>query len=313
MPKLAASAVLAMVAAGAAAAQPPADIILRPGQAVPSPLHAAISAADIAAARAAWAKRVAAGAAAPQVAAPIMLSGKLLSTVVDIQHGPAAPAARITFQAPAGLWNIQVFYRSRTDAIVNQIYLVPGNDKTLTAGSVIIQQPGALGPYAEAGSWQLIGVEIWDLAGQDTEYVGGPLRKLLGGPGILTVKNTGTPDAGKPKVVGGTLLTPVVHLSGTDPYFRAHVDVSDALSGVASACVVVGPASGAFSECYTSDTPHPLRHGEVGVFNNVSNGGTGTWTIYAVDICNYSNHCGGIATPAEVQKIFGTTTFQVLP
>jgi hypothetical protein len=248
--------------------------------------------------------------------APVIVSGKILTPTLNVTVAPAAPEISVKFQTgPAGLAYIVAYYYSDTSGQLRYAtYYAPGDfDAPSPAkGRLKIEQPiyGALGLYSAAGSWTLEQLTIADAAGNSTVYTGSQLASLF--PSLnITVTNSGTPDTQKPVVTAGKILTPTVKLSSAYPSFRAKLTVSDNLSGVANVCVYVQEPGTGGGFCDDGTPPSPLLSGTVDGDTILKGDPTGTWTIFGYQVCDVAGNCVFDDSAADVQALFGTTTFTV--
>lgn len=259
-------------------------------------------------------------------------SGKIINPNLNVAIPPAAPKLQVSFEncAAAGLSEIvATFYaptsQQQVQVSYDRFYLWP----PVTKGSVVFQEVGeaygvgGFNPYSQAGQWTLKYLSIYDKTGNVTQYGPTDLPSRFPGGVYVHVANKLKPDIAAPLFTSGKVLTPQVSLSSSWPAFAVSLGMSDDVSGVKYTQIVVCPPTGG-SNCtgaigFNEYTAVPLRTGTLRNYDYLCNQSThncssvprGTWTIYGYYACDVANNCGGSSNPADVQSLFGTTTFKV--
>jgi hypothetical protein len=244
---------------------------------------------------------------------PAIVSGKILSSTLDVTKAPAAAKLRFKYTSPGYLEGgyfefvspsgYQYYYTSFYDGFPSS-----------KGGSATIQEGyNALGLYAEAGPWTLTYAYIYDFDETYAEYTASQLAGLF--PSVtMNVVNHGKPDGVAPTVSSGKLLTPKVKLNAKLPVFKAQLTASDKISGVTTLYLYLEPPSEDYYYLAEGTIPVPVYDGSIttgidlGLYDNVP---TGTWTIFAYYICDGANICFEDDSSADIKSLFGTTTFDV--
>lgn len=263
--------------------------------------------------------------ASPSYAAsePAITAGRIITPSINVAEPPGQIAISLTlkygtvgistilpnFTSPDGTHNISNF-------ISPPMSPIQAPPKTFTAQIASPFANGGLGIFSEPGAWTLTSILLVAKDNTTTYYTGSQLSALF--PSLtVTVTNNGTPDTKPPIFGNGLILTPTVSISSATPYFVVRMAVADAISGVANASITfTAPASnGGFpvsGSAYVS-TLAPLQQGNVTAISQAftTSSPTGTYTITNYTICDYANNCLSDNLPADIEKKFGTTTFQV--
>ncbi len=262
--------------------------------------------------RRAW---LASGHKAP-AAGPAVISGILLTPNLDVDKAPAAPDISVNFQAAAGLSFISACFTSNTTTQTScTVYEVPFGLSGPTGGKLRIRQPagggGSLNLYAAPGAWSLTDLFLADMSGAVVNYNQSQIPTLFPGGSTINVTNIRTPDTSPPVITAGKVLTPVVSLSSANPGFGVQLTVSDNLSGVGQLCIEVSDPNGGGYLCDATLPPSP-RSGKVETAVYIGNSvPTGTWKITYYSVCDVAGNCISDNNPADIQSLFGTTTFTV--
>jgi hypothetical protein len=253
---------------------------------------------------------------------PVLLSGKILTSSINVRTAPASPRTRIKFKTgQSGLSTISLyFYSATTSQAIYLYYSIPYQAAGPTDGTVNMQHPagpsygssGAFNLYSAAGTWTLTNAYIYDQAGHSTFYSGAALDALFPDGRTISVVNNGSPDTGNPSVTAGEVLTPVIHKS-TDPLtFSAKLTVSDDISGVAYCYVLITAPDSSVNIAYGNYPPSPVPSGKVIAYNYLgSNPKKGLWTIAAVGVSDVTGNSIYISGATNIMDLFGTTTFRV--
>jgi len=256
-------------------------------------------------------------------AAPSIISGKLITRSINTIRAPAAPKFSIKFAATAGLATISATFMSQSAGQ----YLLSGHNAGFgipapTSGTIDIQEPfmgitgdqgrGGLSLYAAPGTWTLVSLSIIDKSGTTTTYDQSQIAGLFPGGSTITVTNPASPDTTAPLVTAGKVLTPTVHLSSAPASFGARMTVSDDISGVVLPCVFVQPPGATTPFCATEAVAAPVTSGTVESWTYIGGfGQTGTGAITGYELCDAAGNCLVDSNAADVQALFGRTTFTV--
>jgi hypothetical protein len=252
-------------------------------------------------------------------AAPAIIAGKLLTPNLNVAIAPAAPEISVKFQAAAGLSVITACIASNTTT--QQIcfsYQAPYGPKAPTEGNLKVEQPfgvglgdGSLTLYSAPGAWSLSFLSITDMSGASVDYDQSQIATLFPGGSTINVTNSGTPDTSPPVLLAGKVLTRIVKLSSAYPGFGADLTVSDNLSGIGITCVVVSDPDGNEYYCDENLPPSPhSREVHAGTYIGAS-AATGAYTITSYFVCDVAGNCLFDSNSADIQSLFGATTFKV--
>ena len=258
-----------------------------------------------------------------QGAAPAILSGTVLTPIINVDQPPASPAVRVRYHTQNGLGTINLQFASDvTGRLVNVGFTAPPGSPMPADGVLVIRSP--MGPggnnldnnttldlYAANGTWTLVQGAISDQAGQTTEYEKSQFPAIFATPSFQVANQNGQ-DIKPPAVVSGTILTPTVSLSAPVPAFQTSLNVTDNKSGVASVKLALYPPGAAYPYAYTSDSPTTIKSGSMFATALLSaTDPVGTWGIQSVNICDFAGNCAFFYGTDAVTKIFGTDTFTV--
>lgn len=286
----------------------PMRFAIAPGQSMQDAIIHARSEARAAALRQAWRASGHQATSNP----PVVKSGEF-SGKPNVTQAPDGVSLEVNFTTDTpGLEAIDACFYSQTSGQGwCELYFSTYGAPPMTSGKVTIEYPDLFGHYAAAGTWTLEYLEIVDNSGNYSTYDQTQLASLF--PSLdITLTNKATSDTAPPMVSTGKVLTPIVHLS-TAPSFGTKLDVSDNLSGVSQAYVIVCEPGGS-TYCYDAyaDQSSQLLSGEVQPWAFLgSSAPTGTWSIYGYGICDWANNCTFDSNSSDVKSLFGTTTFKV--
>jgi hypothetical protein len=249
---------------------------------------------------------------------PQILKGKLLTNKLDVADQPAAPELYVKFKTgPSGVNDVYAGFSSSSGRYLTVYYDYDYYAPPLTSGSWTIQQIGAsygygtFNTYSEPGTWTLEYVEIYDRAGNETEYSGADLTNLFGRV-TLELKNKAKPDITAPMILSGKVLTKTVSIGGDFPYFAATLKTSDDRSGLRYMFVELRSPSGNKYVDYTHYLPAPIRKSTDTVYDYLGDQKEkGTWSIYEVGVCDIVYNCGYVDTPTDIMTLFGRDTIRV--
>ena len=262
-----------------------------------------------------------------RTAAPAITSGELLTPNLNVAKAPAAPEVSVDYQAAAGLSLISACFDSNmTTQTICSYYFVPFGLKGPTGGKVEIEEPysnntgdgvgagisdGSLSLYAAPGDWSLSSLFIADISGAFVYYDQSQIATLFPGGSTINVTNSGTPDTSPPVILSGKVLTPVVKLSSPNPGFGAELTVSDNLSGIGQICVDVSAPNNTEYACDDNLPPSPQSRVVLAGTYIGKSAPTGAYTIADYSVCDVAGNCVFDSNSADIQSLFGTTTFTV--
>ncbi|HEY1963099.1 MAG TPA: hypothetical protein VGG69_11820 [Rhizomicrobium sp.] len=259
-------------------------------------------------------------------------SGKIVGTNLNVNIPPAAPKLQISFQncPTAGFSRIYAWFYAPTSqqqlsTSYEPFYLLPPVKHGIATFQVVGEPygNGAFNPYSEAGEWTLKYINIYDNTGNFRQYGPTDLAGLFPSGVQVHLTNNQKPDIAAPLFTSGAVLTPKVSLSSSWPAFGVSLGVSDNAAGVKYTQITVCPPTGG-SSCagaigFYEYLGAPLLTGTIKNYDYLCNQSThdcssvpkGTWTIYGYYACDMAFNCGGSTNAADVQSLFGTTTFKV--
>jgi hypothetical protein len=245
-------------------------------------------------------------------AEPSLKSGSILTPDVNIAVAPGE--AEIALQLDSGTIGL-----SQVEVEI----LSPSGLHNVTGGYYLPQYPppprkqsididvGGFDIYGESGAWSVVEVTLGSADGKTITYSGSKLAGLFPSL-VVNVANANQADITPPTFGRGKILTPTVSLSAAAPYFAANLAVTDNLSGVASLSLGIGVPN--YGDITANATPAAsLLNGKLvpAVSFSPENSPTGTYTIVYITICDAAGNCQTDSNAADIQRAFGTTTFQV--
>lgn len=267
-------------------------------------------------------------------APPTLSNGSVLVKNLDVAHPPASPAVKLSFQTDvSGLASIYVYFYSQTsDQFQVVSFTTVAHTPPLTSATLTLQSTngacyyfcGEFNEYAAAGDWVISSISVCDNAFNCTYYdTSDELAALFPHGYTVTLTNNGTPDVTPPLVTAGRVLTRRVSLSSPAPDFGASLTVSDDISGVYDVYVNVCPPNGATGSCVGAYTyvSAPLQNGTIksynwlcySTFNDCSQTALGKWKIHEFGVCDLVRNCVYDFDAADIQALFGSDTFKVVP
>ena len=275
-----------------------------------------------AALRAQWAERVRRGLVPATGTEPSLTGGRVLTPSVDVTKAPGVPEIQLNLNTGTiGVSNVQVGLISPSGkhslfSNINLPIYPPPAGKLVLKTLVSSEAPvSVLGLYAEPGSWTIDLVEIFSQDGQLAFYNAAQIAVLFNGPASVDVTNPGTPDTTPPVAGHGTILTPTISLSSTQPYAAVKLVGTDNLSGVSSGGVtfsLAGNPAAIFSVSGQFDAP-PRKGTLTLSYLLPPSLTTGVYNITSYDLCDYANNCLSDSTPAGIAAHFDKTTITVTP
>jgi hypothetical protein len=241
---------------------------------------------------------------------PSITGGTVLSTTLTVGQATSIPEAQVSYKTgPSGLAGLTLVFTSPDG--IESLSLSYSPQGLATHATVTFEQPGNVPYYSQPGQWPMVAAYIGDYAGNFVSYTQDQLAALFPAP-YINVVNNGPVDIAPPTVTAGQILTPTVSLSSPVPVFEASLTGSDDVSGIYQPFVAVVPPGGSFGQVDVAPMPFPLPSGTGTAYSTLFAGQpTGTWTISFYALCDVAGNCFSDTSPADVQTLFGTTTFQV--
>ncbi len=248
-------------------------------------------------------------ATAPSVA-PQITSGSVVSTSLTVGSPGAVPEISFGFlTGSAGLQSVSFTFTSPNGAVNNTATYYAGAFSQ--SGEITFSGSSVAPFYSQPGIWALTQISITDNGGGFTQYSADQIRRIFRNT-RYTLVNNGPVDLTPPTVETGKVLSPTVSLSSPDPQFAVHMTGIDNLSGLAVAYVFIAAPGAPFSNTYASSFAFPrLSAGVDAVVPLFPGSATGTYTITGYEMCDVAGNCLIDQSAADVQKLFGTTSFTV--
>jgi hypothetical protein len=250
--------------------------------------------------------------AAPRLAAPAILSGKIVSAVLNVAKAPALPAFSIRYTAPGAIDYISFGFFSPSGQVYAGIFTFYAPSER--SGTLNVSEPDyQLSLFSEPGVWTLSYVDIVDYDGSYAFYSTAALGTVFPSQ-TMRVINAVAPDVAPPAVLSGRILTPKVNAAGAFPWFEAVVVASDNLSGYDYIDLLLQEPNGDVGYPASAYASAPARNGAMVVgedLSDITGSGLGTWTITGYQACDLANNCVTDTNAADVKKLFGTVTFEV--
>lgn len=289
---------------------PQGMVSLTPGGTMEAARRDAATDRRIAALKATWAANHAG--AAPQIAfpAPRILGGDVLSDTLEVGVPTSVPTIQFNFQTGApGLSSAQfVFTSPNGNASLALTYY---GGALIKKGPITMSGQTSLPYFTQPGTWTLTSAVIADTAGDFTKYDEAQLADIFLNPS-LTMVNPGPVDATPPVVTKGKVLTPAVSLSSPAPQFLASLTASDDLSGVQYGFVIIQAPGASYGQTQQVTAPLAFKSGTIEVAAPLFAGSApGIYGITGFQVCDVALNCFLTQSSADVQKLFGTTTFTV--
>jgi hypothetical protein len=286
----------------------------RPGFAGPAPLQRRPHSVAMAQARDRAAAQALARAhgAGQRLAAPEILSGKIISAVLNVAKAPALPEFSISYKAPGAIDYVSFGFFSPSGQYYSGIFYFYAPSER--AGTLLVSEPDyQLNLYSEPGVWTLSYIDIVDDDGSYAFYTTAELATLFPS-NTMRVVNTVAPDVVPPTVLTAKILTPKVSAGGVFPWFEAVVVAADNLSGFDYIDLLLQEPNGDIGYPASEYSSAPSRKGAIVVGEDLSyatGSGLGTWTITGYQACDLADNCVTDTNAADVKKLFGNVTFEV--
>ncbi len=260
--------------------------------------------------RSAW---KAAGHAEPEAAvAPEIVSGSILTSSLNVDLPGAAPKATVTYKTGASsLSYVELYFYSNNSSQVYYLSYDPYYYATASTHGTATFSGYAypLGLYSAAGTWTLGFAYVVDYAGNYTYYNSTQLATLFS---KLTFNVTSRyQDIVNPTISAGKVLTSTVSESAKNPVFKLSITAADHGSGLGSVFALVEPPGAGYGYEVYGDTALPAATATIPGSLYMSGLPTGTWTIYGYGACAVAGNCLYDYNSADVQALFGTTSFTV--
>jgi len=243
---------------------------------------------------------------------PSITGGTIVSTTLTVGQPTSIPTVQVSYRTgAAGLGGLELVFTSPDGNESLAVSYAPHG--LSTRATVTVAQPSNVPYYTQPGQWPLVAAYIEDYSGNFVSYTQAQLATLFPSP-MFTVVNNGPVDITPPVVTSGQILTPSVSLSSPVPVFAASLTGSDDVSGMYVPYVGILAPGASFSLVDQVTMPFPLLAGTGTAYSTVFAGDpTGTWSISFYELCDVAGNCFFDQSPADIQTLFGTTTFQVTP
>jgi len=268
--------------------------------------------------RAQWARLAAESKAPSVITEPSLVAGKVLTPRIFVTRPPGAPEVELELDAgTVGIDNVSVFMNSPSGAhgvvafgVGLPLYPPPNRHTKLPLQISNAFTSQTFGIYSEPGSWKVTEVVVQSKDGTVSFYYPADIAKLFSSTVVEIISPS--PDMTPPTVGSGAIITPTVSLSSTAPMFVASLAAADNLSGVANADLAIeSPGNGSTLVAYVSLAAPLLKGAVYPVLSFNAQSVAGTYTIVAINVCDYANNCLSDNVTADIKKLFGTTTFEV--
>jgi hypothetical protein len=242
---------------------------------------------------------------------PAITGGTILSSSLTVGVAGSVPKVDIGFRTgPSGLAGLTLVFTSPSGTESLDVNYSPQG--LVTHNKITFEQPGSPPYYAQPGKWQMQAAYIADYAGNFVSYTQDQLAALFPKP-YLTIVNNGPVDITPPTVTSGQILTPTVRMSSAAPVFEATLTGSDDVSGLYAPFVGIEAPGGSYSQVDQVLMPFPLAQGTATAYSSLFPGQpTGKWAITFYAFCDVVGNCFTDYSPADIQTLFGTTTFHVI-
>jgi hypothetical protein len=241
---------------------------------------------------------------------PTITAGSIPNGTITVGVANSLPVLQFSYLATtAGLNAVYFTFTSPNGAnSLNYQY----NPRDYKSRGTITFSPDMNAPfYAQPGQWVLSSLVIVDNDYNFTQYTPAQIAAIYPQP-YLTVVNNGPIDITPPVVTAGAILTPSVSQSSPVPVFEATLTGTDDVSGIDQAYVVINAPGSPFGQVDLRLAPFPTLNGTVTSYAPIfSYQPTGTWTISAYELCDVVDNCFTDSNAADIQALFGTTTFTV--
>jgi len=244
-------------------------------------------------------------AAAPP--APIISSGQIVSTAVDVAQPPPAPLVKLqikglatavsfSWTGPSG----QVFDQSFVFGTWQGASVFQGYDPTIASYPF----SAAFNLYTEPGIWTLSGAAVCSGEGTCSSYSGTRLAAMFGRL-TIQVTNPNTPDIAPPVAVAGVVNTPTVSLS-SNPVAKVGIAATDNLSGIGKITVCTSTEGTFQSFCFFTQSPSSVVLSKTYFMTATMPSTTpaGTYTITYVSLQDLAGNGSVVADSGKIAKLF---------
>jgi hypothetical protein len=245
-----------------------------------------------------------------QVTPPAITAGAVLSGTITVGKPTPMPSLQISYTAgKPGFAGASFTFTSPNGA---ESFTASYADLSYSRGATVtFNSPLTAQYYLQPGKWVMSSAYITDYAYNYTEYTQAQLAQIFATP-YLTVINKGPVDITPPVITAGQILTPTVSLSSPDPTFEATLTGTDDVSGVAAAFVIIEAPGGSFGQVNYVPVAIPSLSGTFNAYSGLYAGQpTGTWSITGYELCDIAGNCFSDSNAADVQSLFGTSSFTV--
>jgi hypothetical protein len=251
---------------------------------------------------------------------PSLLAGKILTPSIDVTKAPGLPEVQLTFRAGTNGFGSAIVTLSSPSSLHSASTNIgfpayPPDPSRAVVKTLLQLSSGFNTPtlYLPAGNWSISQITIFTPnVFPPITYSGTQLAALFPQGTIITVANPNTPDV-KPPVAGdGTIVTPTVSLSSSNPYAVVKMKARDDVSGIVSGGVTfIGPSGAGEFSVYTS-LGAPIKSGTLVESSPLSSTqATGTYVINGFYVCDYAGNCLNDNNPADINEHFSSTMITV--
>ena len=242
---------------------------------------------------------------------PALVGGAILTPKVNVRNGPGEPIFQLKIDPGISGYDYGVIYGYTTSgAYITFAAFYPNPYPPASHRPLNVLGYG-LSLYDRPGTVSIDEIVIFATDGNIITYNAAQIAALLGSA-TFTEINNGTSDVTPPQFGTGEILTPTVSLYGTSPYFAARLAVSDDLSGVGYATLQLSRRNQTplYAE---SSLEAPVTGGRVIISADLAHttAQIGTYTITAIQVCDYVGNCANTTARADIVKAFGTIKFKV--
>ena len=249
---------------------------------------------------------------------PALVGGSILTPIVNVQKAPGQAIVQLKID-PGTVGYLGGSIEASSPSGQHALFASfapppypPGAARKPLA--VLLQGPftwTGLSLYAEPGKWTLTGIQITPSDNSSPISYDTAQIATLFGTANFKVVNKGTPDLAPPQFGKGKILTPTVSLKSASPYLAATLNASDDISGVASVYLQFTLSAQALLDT-SSSLDAPVLSGKVVSSAYLpSTTPTGTYTMSAIQVCDYAGNCVNDTSPSDITKAFGAAMVKV--
>jgi hypothetical protein len=239
-----------------------------------------------------------------------ILSGRIVTPVLNVYKAPATPGVRFKFDAPFAAALVNFGFVSPSGQTYYAAYFAYAPNATHgTLDAQYVYLP--LSPYAEAGTWTLTSARIIDYHDNEVDYDAAQLASMFPST-TMTVVNDKTSDNVAPTVSAGHILTRVVHAAKPSALFGISFTVADNLSGVSEFLFNLQAPDGSGPYTAFALGEPPVLNGSKSVYMDMTGQQPGTWTITGYQFFDVAGNTLTDNNSADVIKLLGTNKFKVV-